>query len=142
MQAILIVITIIIAIMLLNLIALTWSKLGNIDNKTKTISIIVGIVMVYIITFIIFNISKIGIIYEDPKVMKTIRSVFVMLFTIINSYALLPYFFKKINQINNDEIQKNEFQRSLIILLIIIVTLFIFESIYFGNTQQRILAMK
>lgn len=142
MQAILIVITIIIAIMFLNLIALTWSKLGNIDNKTKTISIIVGIVMVYIITFIIFNISKIGIIYEDPKVMKTIRSVFVMLFTIINSYALLPYFFKKINQINNDEIQKNEFQRSLIILLIIIVTLFIFESIYFGNTQQRILAMK
>lgn len=142
MQAILIVITIIIAIMFLNLIALTWSKLGNIDNKTKTISIIVGIVMVYIITFIIFNISKIGIIYEDPKVMKTIRSVFVMLFTIINSYALLPYFFKKINQINNDEIQKNEFQRSLIILLIIIVTLFIFESTYFGNTQQRILAMK
>lgn len=142
MQAILIVITIIIAIMFLNLIALIWSKLGNIDNKTKTISIIIGIVMVYIITFIIFNISKIGIIYEDPKVMKTIRSVFVMLFTIINSYALLPYFFKKINQINNDEIQKNEFQRSLIILLIIIVTLFIFESIYFGNTQQRILAMK
>ncbi len=142
MQAILIVITIIIAIMFLNLIALIWSKLGNIDNKTKTISIIIGIVMVYIITFIIFNISKIGIIYEDPKVMKNIRSVFVMLFTIINSYALLPYFFKKINQINNDEIQKNEFQRSLIILLIIIVTLFIFESIYFGNTQQRILAMK
>ena len=119
----------IIGIMFLILIGWTWNNLGNIETKTKLIAMIIGLVSVYIFTFVIFNISKIGIMYESQDIMITIRNVFVMLFTIINGYVLLPFAFKKLNQINNEEIDKEIFQRSILILLIMIVVLFIFESI-------------
>ena len=131
----------IIGIMFLILIGWTWSNLGKIEKKTKIFCIFVGLAIVYILTFIIFNISRIGITYEDAFVMKTIRRVFVILFTIINSYIILPYVFKKLEQINSEELKKENLQRSIIILLIIVVILFIFESNYFGNIQQDILNM-
>ena len=73
--------------------------------------------------------------------MKIIRNVFVILFTIINSYITLPYTFKKLEQINSEEIEKDKLTKSIIILLIIIVALSIFEVIYLGNSQQTILNM-
>lgn len=132
----------IIGVMFLTLIGWTWTNLGNIETKTKLMTMIIGFVIVYVITFIIFNVSKIGITYESKDVMISIRNVFVMLFTIINSYVLLPFIFKKLNQINNEEIDKDIFQKSILIVLILIVILFIFESIYFGNIQEEILAMR
>ncbi len=136
--------TVIIMIMIvvfLVLIAWMWTSLGSIETKTKIICMISGLVIVYIITFIIYNISKIGIIYENKEVMKIIRNVFVILFTIINSYITLPYTFKKLEQINSEEIEKDKLTKSIIILLIIIVALSIFEVIYLGNSQQTILNM-
>ena len=84
------VILIIIAVMFLILIAWMWNSLGEIENKTKIISIIIGLIIVYVLTFIIFNVSKIGIVYEEQQAMVAIRKVFVMLFAIVNSYILLP----------------------------------------------------
>lgn len=128
-----------IVVMFLILIGWTWSSLGNIETKTKIVCIIIGIAIVYAITFIIYNMSKIGIEYESQEVMKTVRRVFVILFTIINGYIILPYTFKKLDQINNEEIEKEKITKSIIILLIIIAGLFIFESIYLGNRQETIL---
>lgn len=128
-------------VLFLVLIGWTWSSLGNIETKTKIICLICGLIATYIITFIIYNISKIGIIYENQEVMKTIRTVFVILFTIINGYIILPYIFKKLELINNKEMDKEKLTKSLIILLIIIVILAIFEILYLGNSQQTILNM-
>lgn len=127
------VIFIIIAIMALILLAWIWTSLGNIEKKTKILCIVTGLIIVYILTFIIFNISKIGIKYENITAMKVIRNVFVGLFTIVNGYVLLPYSFRKLEQINNDEIQKEKAKTSVIILLIVIILLFVFETIYLRN---------
>ena len=75
-----------IIILLLVLLGWTWHNLGTIEKKTKVICIVSGLVIVYIITFIIFSISKIGINYESKEVMKTVQTIFVILFTIINGY--------------------------------------------------------
>ena len=40
--------------------------------------------------------------------MKLVQNVFVMLFTAINGYRTLPFIFKKIDQIENDEIEKEK----------------------------------
>ena len=133
------VIFIIIAILFLILLGWMWNNLGNIENSTKITCIIGGLVIVYIMTFIIYNISKIGIAYESKDAMKMIRTVFVMIFTIINGYIILPYIFKKLDQVNNEEIEKERFKKSIIIILIIVVVLAIFECIYFGDIQQGIL---
>ena len=82
------VIFVIIAIIALILIAWMWTSLGSIEKKTKIICIIGGLIIVYILTFIIYSISKIGIVYEDAEVMKVVRTVFVGLFTIINGYII------------------------------------------------------
>ena len=95
-------------IMFLILLAWTWNSLGTIEKKTKIILITCGILAVYILTLIIFSISKIGITYENKEAMKTIQNVFVILFSIMNGYVILPFIFKKLEQINNDEIEKEK----------------------------------
>ncbi len=131
----------IILIMFLILIGWTWHNLGTIETKTKIICIIAGIIAVYILTLIIFNISKIGINYENEETMKIIRRVFVILFSIINGYIILPFIFKKLEQINNNEIKKETLTKSIIILIIVIIIICIFEISYLGNAQNGILNM-
>lgn len=131
----------IIIILLLVLLGWTWHNLGTIENKTKVICIVVGLVIVYIITFVIFSISKIGINYEDKEVLKTVQTIFVILFTIINGYILLPYIFKKLEQIDNDEIKKEKLIKGIVILVILFIFVAIFEVSYLGKIQIGILNM-
>lgn len=131
----------IILIMFLILIGWMWHNLGTIETKTKIICIIAGIIAVYILTLIIFNISKIGINYENEETMKIIRRVFVILFSIINGYIILPFIFKKLEQINNNEIKKETLTKNIIILIIVIIIICIFEISYLGNAQNGILNM-
>ena len=136
-----VIISLIEIILLLVLLGWTWHSLGNIEQPTKIACIIGGLVVVYIITLVIYNISKIGIVYENKEAMKLIQNVFVSLFTIINSYIILPYVFRKLDQINNEEIEKEQLKKSIIILVIIILVMGIFESSYLGSIQQEILSM-
>ena len=136
-----VIISLIEIILLLVLLGWTWHSLGNIEKPTKIACIIGGLVVVYIITLVIYNISKIGIVYENKEAMKLIQNVFVSLFTIINSYIILPYVFRKLDQINNEEIEKEQLKKSIIILVIIILVMGIFESSYLGSIQQEILSM-
>ena len=135
------VILIIILILLLVLLSWSWHSLGDIEKKTKVAIILGGLVIVYLITFVIFSISKIGIDYKNKDAMKLIQTIFVMLFTIVNGYVILPYVFKKLNQINNEEIEKEKIIRSLIILAIIFIIIAIFEVSYLENMQNGILEM-
>lgn len=135
------VILIIILILLFVLLSWSWHSLGDIEKKTKVAIIVGGLVIVYLITFVIFSISKIGIDYQNKDAMRLIQTIFVMLFTIVNGYIILPYVFKKLNQINNEEIEKEKIIRSLIILAIIFIIIAIFEVSYLGNMQNGILEM-
>lgn len=135
------VIFIIILVLFLVLVAWMWHSLGNIEKRIKIPCIIIGLVIVYVITFIIYNISKIGINYEDKVIMQQIRNVFVILFTIVNGYIILPYVFRKLEQVNNDEIRKQKFVRSIMLLMIIVIVILVFERVYLGNIQRGVLDM-
>lgn len=132
----------IIAVLFLVLLGWSWNSLGSIEKQDKIKYIIVGLILTYIMTIIIYSISKIGINYESKDAMKMIRVIFQLLFTIVNGYILLPYTFKKIEQIKNNTIEEDKIKKSIIIIIIVIVALFIFESMYLGNIQQEILNMK
>lgn len=136
-----VIITLIVVILFIVLLRWMWHSLGGIQKSTKCACMVGGLVVVYIITFVIFNISKIGITYENKEAMKLIQTIFVLLFTIINGYVILPYVFKKLEQVNNEEIDREKLNRSIIILLIIILIVGIFEISYLGNIQQGILNM-
>lgn len=127
------IIFIIILILFLFLLRWMWLSLGNIEKTTKIKCIVSGLVILYIVTFIIYNISKIGITYNNQEAMKMVRTVFVLLFTIINGYIILPYVFRKLEQINNDEIEKEKIRKSIIIILVVVIILAIFEILYFRD---------
>ncbi len=133
------VIIIMIIILLLVLLGWTWSSLGNIENKTKIICVIVGFVSTYIITLIIYKIAQAGIIFENTEAKKIIQNVFVLIFAIVNGYIILPYTFRKIEKIHNEEIEINQARRSIIILSVIILILIIFENLYLKNIIQGVL---
>ena len=78
----------IIIILLLVLLGWTWHNLGTIENKTKIICTVSGLVIVYIITFIIFSISKVGINYENKEILKLVQTIFVILLIL---YKILPH---------------------------------------------------
>ena len=73
--------------------------------------------------------------------MKLVQTIFVVLFTIINGYILLPYIFKKLEQIDNDEIEKEKLIKGIVILLILFILVAIFEVSYLGSIQSGILNM-
>ncbi|CDB31599.1 unknown [Clostridium sp. CAG:575] len=129
----------IIIVMFLVLLGWTWSSLEDIEKTKKIEYIIVGFVVVYIITIIIYQISKIGISYENREIMKAIQNILVLVFSIVNGYILLPYIFKKIVQIQNDEIDDKKFKKSIVILIAVIIILTIIESNYLANAQNETL---
>ena len=133
------VILIILVILLLVLIGWTWNTLGTIEKSTKIKCIIIGLITLYIFTFILYSISSIGINYENKSAVNILRNVYVLLATIVNGYFVLPFIFKKLEQINNEEIQKDKFRKQMFILFIVLVILAVMEIEYFGNVQHRLM---
>lgn len=133
------VIFIILLVLFLVLIAWMWNSLGTIEKSTKIKCIIIGLIIIYIFTFILYSISSIGINNEDITAVKVVRNVFVLLFTIVNGYFVLPFIFKKLEQINNEEIEKDKFRKYVLILVVALVILAVVEIKYFGNVQNNIM---
>ena len=108
------IIIVIIAVYLV-LVAWTWHSLENIEKTKKIIVIAVGTVVIYILTLIIFNISKIGIDYGDIPNQSSMRNILVILFAGINGILVLPYIAKILAKINEDDIDKDTVKRKIII---------------------------
>ena len=130
------VILFIIIAMFIILFTWSWHCLEDIEKYEKIISIIIGTLIVYVITFIIFNISKSGINYENINNAKQMKMVYILMFTALNGYILLPFIYKKMAQVNSNEITKEKLAKSLIILFIIFIIVSIFEINYLKILQE------
>ena len=117
----------------------TWQKLGNIEKKTKIIYIVVGLLIVAFITLILFNISSANIEYEKIEMKNDIRKMLVLIFTPVNALFLMPSFAKILNEIKNDEIEKEKLKIRILKILIIFVIVLIIEYNYLVNTQIGIM---
>lgn len=133
------IILIILLVLLLVLIFWMWNTLGSIKKATKIKYIISGVCIIYIFTFILHSISSIGINNENISAMKTIKNVYVVLFTNVNGYFILPIASKKIEQIKNGKLEKQKLKKYTLTLILVIAILTIIEINYFGNLQHRII---
>lgn len=86
-MALVILITILVYIIL---IVWTWHNLGFIEKTKKIAFIVIGILLTYIITQIIFQISKGDITYPNDEIAKQIRNAIVAIFSGINGLILMP----------------------------------------------------
>ena len=134
------IISIIIAIYVL-LIAWVWNNLGTIDKTKKILIILIGTAIVYLITLIVFNISKSGINYGQKLMEKDIRRILVAMFTGLNSLIILPFVAKLIERIHENQIEQQEVSKKLSIIVVIFVICMFLECGYMKDTQQGILDM-
>ena len=74
----------------------TWNNLGDIDKKKKILIIAGEIIAIYIITLIVFGVSKNGIDYTNKDVEGNVKTVIVALFTGFNSLILLPFLISRL----------------------------------------------
>lgn len=132
------VITLIIAMFLI-LMSWTWHNLGEIE-KTKKVFIIIGLSLIsFLVTIVVFNISKNNITYNSQNEMEIVRNVIVALFTIINGLIVMPGIAKIIGGVFNKDIDRQKANRKLVILFIIFVIVLFIECGYMKNIQQGIL---
>ena len=117
----------------------TWQRLGNIEKKTKIIYIVLGLLIVAFITLILFNISSTNIDYEKIEMKNDIRKMLVLIFTPVNALFLMPSFAKILNEIKNDEIEKEKLKFRILKILIVFLIVLIIEYNYLVNTQIGIL---
>lgn len=120
------------------LIAWTWQSLGFIEKNKKVVFIIVGIIIMYAITWIIYQITKVGVEYPNEEMKNSIQNILVAIFTGINGMIIMPQIGKMLDKINEDEMEKQEFTKKLIILMIVFVISIIIEIGYMKDTQQGI----
>ena len=121
------------------LIAWTWHSLGMIEKNKKTIYIFVGIIIMYIITFIVFQISKAGINYPTAEIQANVKNVLAIIFAGLNGIIIMPQIGKILDKVNEDEIDQKQFKRRLLILAVIFIICLILESGYMKDTQEGIL---
>lgn len=120
----------------------TWNNLGDID-KVKKILIIAGeLIVIYIVTLILFGISKNGIEYTNKDVEGNIKNVIVALFTGFNSLIVLPYLNKQIIKLKEKETDEKNIIKKLLIMFLIFVVCIIFECGYMRDTQKGIIQVQ
>ena len=133
-----IIITIMIAMFLI-LISWTWHNLGDIEKIKKIITMIVLFVLIYIVTLIVFNISKSDILYNSKEAMENVKTILVLLFTMVNGLIIMPFIAKILNKISCNDIDYKDEKKSFLVIFILFIIVIIFECGYLKDIQNGIL---
>ena len=136
MNTIIIVISIILFLVLSIII---YNGLNGMNQKKKIIIFFIEIIVCFVFTTILFNLSSIGIEYLNSKNKGIAMRTLVAIFTPINGIILLPNITRIINESQNGEINKEECKKRLKKSLIVFILLVIIEFVYLKNTQIGIL---
>lgn len=120
-------------------IAWTWQSLGFIEKAKKVAIILIGITIMYGITFMVFQMTKGGITYPNGEIQNKVQNILVSIFAGINGIIVMPQIGKILDKINEDEMEKEQFIKRIVLLVIIFMICLIFESGYMKDTQEGIL---
>ena len=135
-MAIIILVSIIIFVIL---VTWCWHNLGKLEKNKKIVYIIIGLVLNWIITSIVFEISKNNIYYQNNEIKNTVANMLIMIFTGLNGLIIMPYIAKQIDRKNEKEIDNQEFRKKIIIFTVIFLLCLIFECGYLSDTQKGII---
>ncbi len=127
-----------IIIIYLLVIAWSWNSLEDTETPKKLLVILAGIVAVFLITQIVFSMSKSGVNYENNDIEKSVGQVIVLLFTGLNS-LVIPFITRTFKKKENGEIDDNVFKVRMIIICVIFLICLFLECGYMTDTQEGIL---
>lgn len=133
-----IIIIITIAILLI-LIELTWKSLEDLEKSQKIIFILIGLIITFIITLIIFNISKSAVNYNSKDMIKSVQNILVSVFTALNGLIFIVPVARTYMKIKNKDSNISKIKISMITIIILFILVMIFETNYLKNIQNGII---
>ena len=116
-----------------------WHNLGNIEKPKKIVFILIGVLIIYLITVILYNFLSSDIIYPSEEIQKSVSNVLVMIFTGLNTLIFLPFIANLFDRILEEEIEKEQAKKRIIILFILFIVCMFIESGYIQSTQEGII---
>ena len=125
-------------IIYLLVIAWSWTSLGDTSKAKKVLIIFIGIITIFLITQIVFSMSKSGISYENEEIENWVGKIIVFLFTGLNSFVM-PFLMKLFKKLQDGEIDGSVFKVRFIVILIIFIICLFLECGYMEPIQQGIL---
>ncbi len=125
-------------IIYLLVIAWSWTSLGDTAKIKKVLIIFIGMITIFLITQIVFSMSKSGINYENEEIENWVGKIIVFLFTGLNGFVM-PFLMKLFKKLQNGEIEGNIFKVRFILILIIFIICLFLECGYMESIQQGIL---
>lgn len=132
---------IIIGIMLLFVVSIvwTWHNLGNIEKPKKVVFIIIGLLITYLLTMVLYNLSNPDITYPSEEIQKTVSNTLTWVFTGLNALIFLPLIANVLDKILEEEIENTQAKKRIIIILVIFVVCIFIEKGYIESTQEGIM---
>ena len=118
-----------------------WHNLGNIEKPSKILFILIGLLIMYLITVLLYHVSSADITYPSEEIQKTVSNTLILVFTGLNSLILLPSTANVFDKILEEEIEKNQAQKRFIVILIIFLLCIFVETGYLKDTQEGIISI-
>ncbi len=118
-----------------------WHNLGNIEKPRKIAFILIGLCITYLITIVLYNISSTDMTYPSEEIKKTVSNTLILIFTGLNALIFLPFIAYLFDNILEEEIEKNQAQKRMIVIFIIFVVCVFVENGYLKDTQEGIISM-
>ena len=116
-----------------------WHNLGNIEKPRKIAFIMIGLLIMYGFTIILYNSSSSNIVYPSEEIQKTVSNTLILVFTGLNALIFLPFIANLVDKILEEEIERQQVQRRMIIILMILVICIFGEKAYLESTQEGII---
>ena len=117
----------------------TWHNLGNIEKPKKVVFIIIGLLITYLLTMVLYNLSNPDITYPSEEIQKTVSNTLTWVFTGLNALIFLPLIANVLDKILEEEIEKTQAKRRIVIILVIFVVCIFVEKGYIESTQEGIM---
>ena len=121
-------------------IVFVWNSTKEFDTIVMRISYLaVGTLAITIITLVLFWISKIGVVYPKQEMVGEVRRIILLVFIPINGFVILTQFSSIVAQIRSGIVAKEDMEKRIKRIIIILVVMIVIECIYFKNIQTGLI---
>lgn len=122
-------------------ILLVYYSFGRkMDKQKKFINTLISIGFVYILVWITFLLSSIGI--EEVSGLEQAKTLMTIAFVPVNAILFIPFVANSYIKRKDKKIDDNNFNRRMIIVAVLAVVVLVCEFFYFRNFQTGIVELK
>ena len=124
-------------IIILNIVAISivLKSLGDIEIKNKIAITLLGVILMYAILYIIYNISSANV---DKNIITASRQLILFTFLPINILCILVPILLQFKKLKNKEINEQKFKFKIILFIIIGIIILFIENMYIKDIQHGI----